>query len=94
VTKAGAKSGAVVVEGSFTEPVDPVNVLAAWGDAGASPSKAAALCTVNQVAKTFRCEHTYPTSPAASYQIRLTANDGVGPRDGGEDTYATTVHIP
>ena len=37
---------------------------------------------------------TYKTSPAASYQITLRANDGHGPLDGGEDTHTVLVHIP
>ena len=95
VTKAGGKAGGVVVEGSFTEPVDPVNVRATWGDAVTpQQAKAAMPCIVNQKARTFKCEHSYKTSPAASYQIRLMADDGHGPKDGGEDSHTVLVQIP
>ena len=92
VTKPVTKGGPVVVEGAFTEPgQDTVRVNANWGDA-ATPqqAKAAAPCTVNEQAKTFRCEHTYAVSGAKSYQLTLTARDD----DGGEDTSTRTIQMP
>jgi hypothetical protein len=91
VTKAPGKSGAVAVEGQFTEPgADTVHVTANWADGAPGHPKSITPCTVNQHAKTFRCEHTYATSPAKTYQIALKAQD----EDGGEHTVTHAVQIP
>jgi hypothetical protein len=90
VTKAGGKSGVVVVEGQYTEPgLDTVQVSANWGDGLVGAGKLLPACDVNHHTKTFRCEHTYKPGPAKTYQITLRARDD----DGGEDTATTSVQI-
>jgi hypothetical protein len=92
VTKAGGKSGAVVVEGSLTDPgnADALSVVAGWGENGVVSPKPASACTVNQHARTFRCEHTYSPTKAQTYPISLVVRDP----DGGEGTAKATVQFP
>jgi hypothetical protein len=92
VNKTPGKSSAVVVEGTYTEPgtADPVDIIANWGDGAPGQPKSMSACTVNQHAKTFRCEHTYATSPARTYQITLKAQDD----DGGEHSVTHAIQIP
>jgi hypothetical protein len=92
VTKAPGKSGAVVVEGTYTEPgtLDDVKIIANWGDWAPGQPKPQSACTVTPKGKTFRCEHTYPVVPAKTYHLMLKAQD----KDGGEHSVTHAIHIP